>query len=462
MPQHALDGNLGHRTQRAVGALVAWHDRRPRASLSTARGWVWATLIAATFFWMSNPLVYIPSFYLSLGEALTWTKVLVIVTLPWLRVPRVPWPWLVFLGLCVLSQLWTINDFHTDVSDTVYIQMTVLAAVVAANCRAEVVCWGLGMGGVAVVALSVRAYLEGMPGASNAAVGGATFTGVGTNENILAYTLVVSLAATLATGRPSRALSQVAWLFVLGVNLLGIFLAGSGTGFTTMMITLAVALSVLFWPALQRASRRLVLLSATGLVFVLVAGLLVVTVGLGKELATLSGRVPFWRAAVATTLERAPWTGSGWGAVWEHPWDPTPANDVATEIYVRAGFPLPHGHILLIDVLPELGFLGVAAVLLMLAYAVREVRRCGLRAASPDPVAGRLLLLVLVVIISSGVTEPMLTVPLGWWTLALVVAVPRQRAAAVEKYGSERPLTGARRRAAGPAWLVGRKAGSDG
>ncbi len=455
MSQHALAGEA---PRRGLRRLAAWHDARPRASLASARGWVSVAAIAATFFWMSNPLVYIPSFYLSLGEAMTWTKVLLLVTLPWLRLPRVPWPWLVFLGLCLLSQLWTINDFHTDVSNTIYIQMTALAVVVAANCRAEVVCWGVGLGGVAVVALSVRAYMEDMPGASNAAVGGATFTGVGTNENILAYTLVISLAATMAAGRPARALAQTGWLLVLAVISAGIFLASSGTGFATTIIVIATGLSTRYWATLRDAPRRLVLLSATSLTALVVAGLLIVTVGLGKELSTFSGRVPFWRAAVEATLERAPWVGSGWGAVWEHPWDPTPPNDVANEIYVRAGLPLPHGHNLFIDILPELGLLGAGVALLMMAYAVREIRRCGLRDGAPDPVGGRLLLLALTAIVSSGITEPMLTVPVGFWTLALVVAVPRQRELSAKNDSRRQVLVGARRRAHGPVRLLARKA----
>ena len=40
---------------------------------------------------------------------------------------------------------------------------------------------------------------------------------------------------------------------------------------------------------------------------------------------------------------------------------------------------------------------------------------------------GRLVLLVLVALLVSGVSEPMLTVPLGWWSLTLVTALPRQR-----------------------------------
>ncbi|HEX5917936.1 MAG TPA: hypothetical protein VFY76_08785, partial [Nocardioides sp.] len=157
------------------------------------------------------------------------------------------------------------------------------------------------------------------------------------------------------------------------------------------------------------------------------ATLYIVTVVLDKELSTLSGRAPFWRATVEATFDRAPVLGSGWGAVWEHPWDPTPPNEIAQDIYARAGYALSHGHNFFIDVIPELGFLGLAVVLLMVAYAVREVRRCGLYAGAVSPLAGRLLLFILVSLLAAGITEPMLVVPLGWWSFALVVAIPRQR-----------------------------------
>ena len=76
--------------------------------------------------------------------------------------------------------------------------------------------------------------------------------------------------------------------------------------------------------------------------------------------------------------------------------------------------------------LPELGMLGLLVVLLMVAYAFREVRWAGLREGAVDPLAGRLLLLVLVGLLTAGVAEPMFTVPLGWWSLALAVSLPRQ------------------------------------
>jgi hypothetical protein len=426
MPQHALTGDMD-RARRVFASVLTWHDARPRATFTTARGWWWATLIAATFFWMSNPLVFVPGFYVALGEAVTWTKIVIVISLPWLRGPRVPSPWLLFLGLCLASQIWTVDPVHTDISNRLYVEITALAVLAAANCRTEVVCWGIAAGGAGVLALSLYAVHEGVAGAEYSVIEGMVFAGVGTNENILAYTLTTSLAAVLAIGWPRRSGARAFWIALLAFHCYGLYRADSGTGFSAALILVAASALLVAWPRFGRSGHRVLLTIAALGTACLAAALWVVTVVLDKELSTFSGRAPFWRATVEATLDRAPVLGSGWGAVWEHPWDGTPSNEVAQDIYTRAGYALSHGHNFFVDVIPELGFLGLGVVLLMLAYAVREVRRCGLHAGAADPLSGRLILLVVVSLLAAGMAEPMLVVPLGWWSFALVVALPRQR-----------------------------------
>lgn len=407
---------------------MEWHDSRPRAALSSPRGWLWLPVIAASFFWMSNPIVFVREFDDSVGKTITWTAVAVVLTLPWVRVPRVPWPWVVFLALCVASRLWTIDPASTGDSIMLYLTLTALAVVVAASCEPEVVAWGMGLGGVVVVVLSIYAFDKTMYGSQYPTEFGIAFAGVGTNENILAYTLAVSLAAIVALGRSRSLALQVAWIAVLAVHAYGLYLASSGTGYLTTVSILLVAAGVLVWPRLRSVRRHVLVAWAAGATALVAVALLVVTVGLDKQLSTVSGRAPFWKATIASTLDQAPFLGSGWGAVWAHPWDLAPPNAVADDIYARAGYPLPHGHNFFVDVLPEVGILGVALAAAVVAYAVREVRASGLLAHSTDPAAGRLVLLVLVSLLVSGVSEPMLTVPLGWWSLTLVVALTRQRA----------------------------------
>jgi O-antigen ligase len=433
MSHRASRGSVAQRAKAAATSALEWHDARPRATLGMVRGWVWMILIAATFFWMSNPLAYILTFYLALDDAVLWTLVVVVVTLPWLRLPRVPWPWLLFLGLCVASKLWTIYEPQTDVSIVLYVKITALAVVVAANCSAEVVCWGLATGGVVVAGLSVYAFHTNRPGSFYQVLGedGVIYNalaGIGTNENILAYTLVVSLAAAISIGLPPRPVARAVWMLTLAVLCYGVYVAHSGTGYQTVVALVLASGVAALWPRLVsgRHHRRLVLI-ASSLVALLLASALVVSALLGAQITTFSGRTVFWKATVTATLERAPVLGSGWGAVWEHPWNPMFPNYVSEDIYERAGYALPHGHNFFIDVLPELGLLGVAVALLMVFYAVAQVRRCGLHLGGTDAVAGRLGLMVLVALLASGITEPMLTVPLGWWSLVLVVAVPRQR-----------------------------------
>lgn len=431
MSKHVHAGGGTRTLGQWARAALAWHDARPRAAVDSVRGWLWIVLVAAVFFWMSNPLVFVPGFHLALPKSTTWTWVVVIVTLPWVRVPRVPWPWLAFLVLAALSAAWTIDPHLTDYTNDLYLRITLVALVMAANCEARVVSWGMGLGGVVVIALSLYAAHENMWRASDLILtedGGTkkVLLGVGTNDNILAYTLAVALAAMLATGLPRRLPARLAWCAVIGSNAYGLYLAGSGTGFLTVLCIAVAWAAVLAWPTLRRRGRRfLAAVVASGAV-VLVGGALLVAVALGKDLATLSGRSPFWRATIEVSLDRAPFLGSGWGAVWPHPWSMVPPNEVADEIFARAGYPLPHGHNFFIDVLPELGLVGVAIAVLMVAYVLREVRRSGLQVGGRDPVMGRLALLVLVALLVSGITEPMLTVPLGWWSLTLVAALSRQ------------------------------------
>ncbi|WP_297625303.1 O-antigen ligase family protein [Nocardioides sp.] len=384
-------------------------------------------MITAVFFWMSNPLVYVPGFHLSLEKSVLWTGVALVITLPWARLPRVPLPWIVFHAATYLSLAWTIDPHLTDYTSLLYVKLTLIALAIAANCEPAVVCWGMGVGGVVVVALSIHAYEEQMWGASQALIGGAEFAGVGTNENILAYTLSISLAAILAARPPRRLAFAAVWSVVVVVNGYGIYLAQSGTGFLTVLTVLLALGLVRAWPVLRTRQRSWLLAGGGILAALLTGGMLVIVGVLGKELSSFSGRAPFWRAAWDTTMDTSPLVGSGWGAVWTHPWSMVPLNEVAQDIYDRAGYSLSHGHNLFVDVLPELGLLGVALAVLMIAYAARGVTRAGLHGASTDPAAGRLAVLVLVALLVSGITEPMFTVPLGWWSLALIAALPRQR-----------------------------------
>lgn len=427
MSEHVRTGAAAENILRRLASLTSWHDRRPRAHLPGLRGWIWAALVGVVFFWMSNPLVFVPGFHLALPLAVRWTLLVLLLTLPWLRLPRIPWPWLAFLGLCWVSAQWSIYPAVTYSATWVYAQITLIALAAAANCSARVVAWGLASGGTMVMALSLYAFREGMWGAAFISVDGPVLTGVGTNQNILAYTVAISLAATLSLAIPETLWARIAFFCLLAVQYYAIYRAGSGTGYLTALGVTVAAVALWATAYLHGRGRRGTYARISAVALTMVAGLTGILALLGDQVSTLSGRVPFWTAILEVSRDR-PLLGAGWGAVWIHPWNNlAPPNAVLDDIVEAAdGYVLSHGHNLLLDVLPELGAVGVAMVLLMVAYAIWTVARCG-TSHGPSGTAGRQIVLVLVAIGLFGLTEPMLTAPVGWWSLALVVAVARQR-----------------------------------
>ena len=134
--------------------------------------------------------------------------------------------------------------------------------------------------------------------------------------------------------------------------------------------------------------------------------------------------------------QERPWTGFGYGAVWQHPWKPPLLNIVIGDIRSRPGTALSHGHNSAVDLVVEVG---VAGVLLTVVIMVTAGMRAGalLRMSGEGGVDGtimaRLIVLCLVNLTVCGITEPMATIPLGWWALVLLTE-PRERARRASTY----------------------------
>ena len=93
----------------------AWtfRPRRARATLASWRGHMWAVVIALDFYLLSNPLVYEPIFAISLQRAVLITAVAVVISIPWLRVPRLNLAVLAFFAWGFASALWSIQPGAT-------------------------------------------------------------------------------------------------------------------------------------------------------------------------------------------------------------------------------------------------------------------------------------------------------------------------------------------------------------
>lgn len=394
--------------------------------LSSWSGGVWVLAIAASYFFISSPLVFEPDFDTSLRRAIWCTTIACVLTLPALRLPRAPWAALPFLGFASASVLWSTNPDNTIHFLGLYVVLSLLAVVTASNVSTRVLGLGVMAGAAVVIATSVYAYGRHLPGADVAPGSSGYLAGVGTNRNILAYTMILAfpfVAAHVPRGRLQRACWALAALVILS----GILLAESATGIAAVCVISAVGLVI--------GSRDHLI--ATGRVpgrryWGVVGGLMAVLTGLGVawyELAhrdlsrdfSLTGRVRIWDAVWTSTRPSARWVGDGWGSVWPHPWRLASPNSEFDAIIRTLGYFVTHGHNSVMDLVPEVGLVGVG--LFSLIYVVPVVRALrARRAGSPvDRESGRVTVLGVIALVLAGVTEPISTIPLGFYMAMLLV-----------------------------------------
>jgi len=130
-----------------------------------------------------------------------------------------------------------------------------------------------------------------------------------------------------------------------------------------------------------------------------------------------------WQAIIPVWLE-APVLGYGFGAVWYYGWWRLGGSPLLVQMTAAAKVPFYHGHNLLLDVLPQLGALGVMAALIILCLLAVG----GIRGIRDLPDAATWALLTLTGVVVMGVTEPMLSVPVGWFcVVAATVSVSHRR-----------------------------------
>ena len=387
-----------------------------RAEAGTIRGTLWTLLLVANFFLMSNPLVFIPAFDQALHLALILTAVFVLGNLFWIRLPGVPWELLLFLGFAAMSSFWSISNESTWYTVELYALVGMLALLIAANVTVPVLVDGLAWGGVLIVLGSIYAVHAKLPGAVVPLGGDGYMAGVGTNRNILAYTLVLSLAAVVSLV-PRTVVGWVARLTCFAIIMIGIVVSSSATGYIATAAVLAVTVLLLgierFGSHISQRTMRIVQGAVVVVGTAAVVRIDLIAAWVGRDGDTLSGRVPLWAATVDVTRDGPLLNGYGWGAVWTHPWQVAPVNDVVNRIYEQAVLVASHGHNSFLDVLPQLGLVDVtlSAVIYLRtalrAFALRRERR----ASRPALDLSRFLLIGLVGHLALGLTEPLFTIP---------------------------------------------------
>jgi hypothetical protein len=426
----------------------------PRVGLERAdpaRAAARVALVGAMIFLVSYPRALSPRtmapFMIALGIAAL--LLVVLRARPWRG--GTPVAVLLVVGLGCASVAWSTNATATLKAAGFYGVLALVALVAARACRPRDLVRGVALGALLIVAGSLVASAQGtvMPYEWVVDPYPHRYGGLYMHWNIMAYTLTLTLPAVAFIDgfRGAR------WLALGLVTGAVVFLVPvhSATGFMSAAVALVAAAARFALPQLDRLRAAAARVAPRVLVGGGVLGAAVVvgaTLGLlkamGKDLGTLTGRVPVWRE-VADNLDAAtPW-GLGLGTVWKEHWLQPGGSAFLDTVVADSGYDVGHGHSSFFDLLPQVGVLGVAlvavAVVRIISLCVHGRWDSGLTRAWA---ATSVLVLLFV-----GVAEPALTAPIGFFLLVLVATAAegarRRDDDAVPRHASAAPRGGARR-----------------
>jgi hypothetical protein len=115
---------------------------------------------------MSNPLVFIPVMDRSLTLAVLLTGSVLLITIPWVRAPRITWPVMLFLGWLLLSAAWSIEPAFTVAAWAQTAAIAAVAMTIGANVSARVLAAGFALGALRSVGRRSMRFTRGCPGPS--------------------------------------------------------------------------------------------------------------------------------------------------------------------------------------------------------------------------------------------------------------------------------------------------------
>lgn len=291
--------------------------------------------------------------------------------------PVVP---LLFLAWCAISTVWSENRMITVIqvvsSGLAIIGGTILGSTV----RLRVLLWGFVVGGVVVALMSIAAAVIS-PGLALEPVGyyqGGALRGLYTQRNVLSAALAPAVIAIVCLA-PNTKRQVLAFVAALAVLVTGLLLTRSSTALAAC--SFGVGLSVVLrliqaYPTRFRAAPTLLagmILTGTGLF--LLSNQDVIFGLLGRD-DSLTGRLVIWNA-VNDLIARQPILGYGWGAAWGV------EGFVQHFVEVKSGFPVPHAHSGYLNLLVQVGWVGLVLFLLILVLlliaGIRAVLRSEIR-----------------------------------------------------------------------------------
>ena len=317
-------------------------------------------------------------------------------------------PLLALLAWMGLSWGWSVNPGETALRLWTgllpVLALLAVAAVMRLEDLASAVRWSVRITILLIVFALVTRPAARISGSDEFLVVG--WRGTFPDKNSMALYLVFAIVATLAF---DRRLSRAATIGTIAVLLIG---SQSATGLS------AAIFSLLLWAWLGllrrgplRQSALLVLSSlGTGLVVaaVVVTNLTAILEIYGKD-ADLTGRTDIW-AAVARAVAERPFNGYGLGALLNS----TAPSAKTYELWRQIGFEAVHAHNGALDLLGQLGAVGLASYVVV----VWATARVAIRRLRSTPRAAAFVLVMLSAQLVMSVSE---NVYLGPWLLVLAL-----------------------------------------
>ena len=273
---------------------------------------------------------------------------------------------LILMAIVAASVFWSISPDQT-VRRVVAICFTTLGAVaIGAQYRWAVISEILG-GCFAFLAVLVLVVCVAVPslGVMQELFPGA-WRGLWPEKNALGGNMAMGLVVLAAAGALNPRRAKIWW----GFAALALFLVLMSTS-KTSLLSLLVGLAALLFVAIARRGRvtgvAMVWLGALGVLAAIGVGVFAAdaVLGLLGKDATLTGRTKIWAAAMRQ-IELRPWTGYGYGAVWDEAgaWGPL------AWIVKQAGFRPQHAHNAWLEQWLGLGVFGLGAFCLFYLQAL--------------------------------------------------------------------------------------------
>ncbi|MDN5914086.1 MAG: O-antigen ligase family protein [Pseudonocardia sp.] len=329
---------------------------------------------------------------------------------------RLPGWAILFVGWCASSVLWSEHPDQTVVGVATLALVTASAMTAASTFSARSMIRGIIIGSVLAAALSL-VFVVLYPGQALVADPGelGALQGIYAQRNILAYVLAIGLVTTACAGWAIG--RRTAVRLVVSVFLaLCLVAAQSTTALVSAVIGLSAALGFVGIRRAQKHRRTLLaisLFSGAAAVGTLVLGDLGTVLGSFGEDRSLTGRTEIW-SAVWTRIAEAPWAGHGWAAVWGA------GDDSGDFIRQYIGYFINHSHDSSLDVLIQVGVVGLALVVACLIQLTVASTRQYYGDASP---LGVWPLAMLTTFVTYSVSESKLTEPLGWFLVVVLMVL---------------------------------------